>query len=190
MVNALPIQREWAMPNRLTFKVECIKNLLDAEMNGHPIWADPFCGEYSPATIRNDADEAITAQSHLDGLDFLKGLLSDSVDGVLFDPPYSVEQALRSYKPKQGGTAGRLEYQARCADEIARVVKPGGKAICFGWNSNGIGKGRGFKLERILLVNHGAAHNDTIITVERKVQSRFNDDCGPASEISGHKVVR
>ena len=154
------------MPHRFTFRVPAIDELLRAEMAGQ--WADPFAGETSPAQVTNDADESRPTTHHLDGLDFLKGLGPDSVDGVLFDPPYSTEQALRKYKPVQGGTAGRAEYWAKCKDEIARIVRTGGKAICFGWDSTGIGKKRGFVLERVLLVCHGACHNDTIVTVERK----------------------
>ena len=53
--------------------------------------------------------------------------------------------------------------------EVARIVKPKGIVISFGWNSGGIGKTLGFKIEEILLVAHGGAHNDTICTVERKL---------------------
>lgn len=42
--------------------------------------------------------------------------------------------------------------------------------ISFGWNTNGMEINRGFKIEEILLVAHGGAHNDTICTVERKIQ--------------------
>lgn len=162
----LRIERVWEMPNRYTFKIKCVADLLREVMAG--TWADPFCGQYSPAQLRNDADESNEANSHEDGLEFLRALPSDSVDGVLFDPPYSTEQALRKYKPVQNGTAGRAEYWARCKDEIARIVRSGGRVVCFGWDSTGIGKTRGFELERVLLVCHGACHNDTIITVEEK----------------------
>jgi len=158
----------WEMPSRFTFKMRAVSALLSREMSG--VWADPFCGEYSPAQIRNDADQRREADSHRDGLHFLKDFETDALDGVLFDPPYSTEQALRKYKPIHQGTAGRAEYWARCKDEIARVVVLGGKAICFGWDSTGIGKTRGFELQRILMLCHGACHNDTIVTVERKVR--------------------
>ena len=160
------IERRWEMPHKFTFKIKSVSTLLAETMKGQ--WADPFAGEFSPAIIRNDADESRPAEQHLDGLEFLKSLADASVDGVLFDPPYSTEQALRKYKPKHGGTAGRAEYWAKCKDEIARIVKSGGRAICFGWDPTGIGKGRGFELERVLLLCHGACHNDTIITVEVK----------------------
>lgn len=163
------IERVWEMPNKYTFKMRAVAALLRKEMNAESLWADPFCGMYSPASIRNDADESREAESHADGLDFLRGMAAKSLDGVIFDPPYSTEQALRKYKPKHNGTAGRAEYWARCKDEIARIVRPGGKAICFGWDSTGIGKTRGFELQRVLLLCHGACHNDTIVTVELSV---------------------
>lgn len=39
----------------------------------------------------------------------------------------------------------------------------------FGWNSGGIGKKYGFEIEKIILIAHGGWHNDTIITIEKKV---------------------
>ena len=162
------LERTWQMPNKYTFKMKPVAALLAEEMSG--TWADPFCGIFSPASLRNDADETREAESHVDGLDFLRGLADNSLDGVLFDPPYSTEQALRKYKPVHRGTAGRAEYWAKCKDEIARIVSPGGKAICFAWDSNGIGRNRGFTLQRILLICHGACHNDTIITVETRLR--------------------
>ena len=54
--------------------------------------------------------------------------------------------------------------------EVARVLKPKGKVLCFGWNSGGIGKNLGMELVEILLVPHGGSKNDTIVTVERKIK--------------------
>ena len=41
--------------------------------------------------------------------------------------------------------------------------------ICCGWNSEGIGKKRGFEILEVLLVPHGGSHNDTIVVVNRKI---------------------
>lgn len=156
----------WEMPNKWTFKMKCVKNLLDTHVVGD--FADPFAGMYSPATYRNDIEEARNSTHRMDALDFLKSFAENSLDGVLFDPPYSVEQCLRKYTPKFKGTAGRAEYWAKCKDEMKRIIKPGGIAISFCWDSTGVGKKRGFKIEEILLICHGACHNDTIVTIERK----------------------
>lgn len=60
-------------------------------------------------------------------------------------------------------------------DEIARIVKIGGKCLCFGWNSAGVGKNRGFELTEIRLVAHGGSKHDTICTAEIKKGEQCND---------------
>jgi hypothetical protein len=57
--------------------------------------------------------------------------------------------------------------------ELARLIKPGGHVIRFGWNSNGFGKRLGFKVIEILLVQHGGLSHDTIATVERRDTTPF-----------------
>ena len=160
------LSRQWVMPNQWTFAMKPVQTLL-SKYQVNSGWADPFAGLHSPAEFRNDIEQREGTTHNLDGLEFLKSLPSASLDGVVFDPPYSVEQCLRCYTPKFKGTAGRAEYWARCKDEIARVIREGGTAISFGWDSTGIGMKRGFTITEILLLCHGACHNDTIVTVER-----------------------
>lgn len=164
-VERLVIRRTWAMPSKWTFEIKPIKELIDKYITNN--WIDPFAGQTSPAEITNDIEER-GALFQMDALDFLESRGNISANGVLFDPPYSVEQCLRKYTPKHNGTAGRAEYWAKCKDEIARILKPGGISISFAWDSTGVGKKRGFKIIEILLICHGACHNDTIVTVERK----------------------
>lgn len=164
------VSRVWAMPSIWTFGIPPIAELVGRYVGDGKEWADPFAGENSPAEITNDI-EGRSAKYRLDALDFLKTIGGDTLNGVLFDPPYSVEQCLRRYTPKFKGTAGRAEYWARCKDEIAKIIKLGGLSLSFCWDSTGLGVKRGFEITEILLVCHGACHNDTICTVERKIQS-------------------
>lgn len=161
----MEISRVWIMPSKWTFTMVPVKKLF-VKYNVGPDYADPFSGENSPAQFTNDI-EGRGNKFQLDGLEFLKMFKDNSVFGVLFDPPYSVEQCLRKYTPKYNGTAGRAEYWAKCKDEIQRIVKPGGLVMSFCWDSTGIGKGRDFKLIEVMLLCHGACHNDTIVTIER-----------------------
>jgi hypothetical protein len=169
------IDRVWAMPNKWTFQIKPIAKLLKEEIRDPHIftWIDPYCGKYSPAFITNDLNPKVKAEFHRDALDFLKQFEPNSIEGgVLYDPPYSLRQLKECYDSigiKPDPAIFRADYISKQKDIISRIVKPNGKAICFGWNSIGIGKTRGFKLERILLVPHGRAHNDTIVTVERKI---------------------
>ena len=166
------IDRSWAMPNKWTFTILPIKELLREEGVYDGIWLDPFAGKNSPATITNDINPDMVADYHMDALTFLKQQPSCSVDGVLFDPPYSVTQAKECYdafgSEKLEINVANSKYWSLCKYEVSRIVKVGGKIISFGWNSNGIGKCRGCTIDRILLVAHGSIKNDTIVTVEHK----------------------
>lgn len=159
----MTIERIWAMPNLYTFSIIPIKKLLKAEVVGG-IWVDPFAGKFSPANITNDIRPEMPTTQHQDALEFLKSLGDSTIDGVLYDPPYSITQA-RKYGKKEFGS---MKYWAQCKDEVARILKPAGKVVCFGWTSQGLGKNRGFVMQRILLVPHGGSKNDTICTVETK----------------------
>lgn len=160
------------MPNKYTFSITPITELLQKYASG--VIVDPFANNSSIGTITNDLDPTTKAQYHLDALDFLKSLGENCADTVLYDPPYSPRQVSECYK-RLGKTVNMETTQSRYwsnqKNEIARILKPNGIVISCGWNSNGIGEKRGFEIIEILLVAHGGAHNDTIVTVERKLNS-------------------
>ena len=96
----------------------------------------------------------------------------NSIDFILYDPPYSPRQVSECYQKMDRTvtmTDTQSSYWSKHKKQIARILKPNGKVITFGWNSGGIGKTLGFEIEKILLVAHGGWHNDTICTLERKV---------------------
>ena len=164
------IERAWAMPNRNTFEIKPIKALLEEEMTGG-VWIDPFANRSKLATITNDLNPEYDTDYHLDALEFLKRFDDESVDGVLYDPPFSPRQVSECYKGfgKEVTTeTTQASFWGNQKKEIARIVKPGGMCISFGWNSGGCGKKNGFYITRILLIPHGSHHNDTIVTVEVK----------------------
>lgn len=167
----IDIQRRWAMPNKNTFDIKPIKELIQSELtNG--TWIDPFANQNKLATITNDLNPDFDTDYHMDALDFLKTFQNESVDGVLYDPPYSPRQVTECYQGVGMNVTSettRASFWGNQKKEISRIVKPGGKVITFGWNSGGIGRKYGFEITRILLVPHGGWHNDTICTVEVKV---------------------
>lgn len=165
-VNGFMMSRVWAMPNKATFSIQPISELLDRWIGDGAVVVDPFAGSSMRGTYRNDIE-----QSGINSVDWLQGL-NVHADVVLFDPPYSPRQISEHYRAA-GLHVGTKETQnARLYKaikiELDRLLKPGGVAICCGWNSAGFGRVRGYEFEEILLVAHGGAHNDTIVTVERK----------------------
>ncbi|MEI8270326.1 MAG: site-specific DNA-methyltransferase, partial [bacterium] len=162
----LQIERIWAMPSKNTFSIKPIKELLQKEV-GEGLWIDPFANENKLASITNDLNPEYNTTHHLDALDFLKLFKDNEIDGVLYDPPFSVRQVSECYK-KHGievtQETTRSDWWTKHKKEISRIIKKGGKVITFGWNSGGIGKTNGFEIKKILMVPHGGIHNDTICT--------------------------
>lgn len=142
------------MPNHETFSIPPIKKLIKEELGDD--FVDPF-----PYPFKRDA------------LEYLKEFNDESVDKLAFDPPYSVRQLKEKYQAAGLSYETRPTYWRLLKEEISRIMKPNGKVISFGWNSGGIGITLGFEITKILLVAHGGIHNDTICTVEKKIQTRL-----------------
>lgn len=165
------INRIWAMPNKWTFQIKPIAELLNRYNVGKG-WIDPFCGESKLAEFRNDLDNNNNkAIYHMEALDFLN-LKEWDIRGAIFDPPYSITQVARSYnniglkfKSNENPTGGFPKVRNR----ISELLKTGDYCISLGWNSCGLGKKNGMKIMEILLVCHGGNRNDTIVTVEKKL---------------------
>ena len=144
----MKITRTWAMPNKRTFQIKPIKELLKKYIPINSVVLDPFPFKYTR-----------------DATDMLKETSDNSFDYAVFDPPYSPRQLKECYE-------GKGEYNTKAStwsnwkNLLCKKIKKGGKVISFGWSSQGMGINRGFKIIEILLVAHGGNHNDTIVVVE------------------------
>lgn len=70
----MKITRTWAMPNKRTFTIKPIKDIIK-RYNTSGDWLDPFPYNYL-----------------LDALEYLSTFEDNSIDGVLFDPLYFPRQ--------------------------------------------------------------------------------------------------
>lgn len=171
-MNDIFFEKFWAMPNGNTFTIPPIKEFVEVEVRKGGVIVDAFANRCKYGTITNDLNPEMETDYHMDALDFLKTLETGIADLVLFDPPYSITQAAELYKAygkkKLEINVSNMKYWAEVKNEIARVLKLGGRVICCGWNTNGLGKGRGFEMTSVLIVNHGGSKNDTLVTLEYK----------------------
>ena len=177
--NTIKFERVWANPNAWTFQIEPIKQLLDRYVFNGKGWIEPFAGNSNYSEFRNDINPERKQPYCMDAIDFCNSL-KDEYSGIIFDPPYSYRQVSEHYK-EVGKKATQLDtssnFYSRVMNSICDKIKIDGYAISMGWNSNGFGKNRGFKIVEILLVAHGGHHNDTIVVVEKKTyreQKLFN----------------
>lgn len=168
------IQRVWAMPSADTFDIAPIGELVKRYLRQSKISVDPFARNKRWATYTNDLNPDTEAEYHLDALEFLRLLKFRGaiVDLVIFDPPYSLHQLKTTYEEAGGkmtsDDTGRVNRWTQEREIIHEILEIGDIVLSFGWSSNGMGKQRPYYLEDVLLVCHGAGHNDTICIVERK----------------------
>ena len=172
--NGVILRRVWAMPNGKTFSIKPIKEIIEkykAQLPKDAVIIDPFANGSKMATITNDLDPEYDTDYHMNAADFIKMFDDNSVDMVLYDPPYSPNQVKTCYKKFDRTVTWEdtsASFWSKQKDEIARILKPGGVSLCFGWHTNGVGMKRGFDIVEILDIAHGGNHNDTLVTVERK----------------------
>ncbi len=175
------ITRVWAMPNKQTFSIKPIKDLIQRylPMGRAMGWVDPFCGRSEYCEFQND----INPENHnkpLEAMEFIKQFKKNSIKGYLLDPPYSLNQLRTLYDDYTEGKGlfcvrpDSMIYWSTFKDQVAKQIELGGYCISFGWNSMGLGLNRGFEQVEILLVPHGGSRNDTIVVVERKVSKTFS----------------
>lgn len=98
-------ERKWAMPNKNTYTIKPIRDLLDLEVDKNLFWIDPFANKSKSmgyAKVTNDLNPEFDTDYHLDALEFLKMFDDNSVDGVLFDPPYNCHDKETKILTKEG----------------------------------------------------------------------------------------
>lgn len=172
------ITRKWAMPSADTFDCPPIGEFVKSYLRSSKTSIDPFARNCGWATYTNDMNPDTSAQSHKKAVDFLEELRTRGVqaDLIIFDPPYSLRQAKEVYDQfgkftfEDSQDAGKWTREKKlCYD----LLLPDGIFLYFGWNTNGLGLQHGAKIEEILIIAHGGAHNDTLCTAERKISHQM-----------------
>lgn len=172
--SGVKFQRVWAMPSADTFSIEPIGQMVRRYLGLSSVSVDPFSRNKRWATYTNDLNPNTQAEYHMDAEEFLKMLASRDIkcDLGILDPPYSPRQISECYQ-EAGIKCGMKETQnaalySRVKAAMATVLSDDATVLSFGWNSAGMGKKHGFEIVEVMLVCHGAAHNDTICVVEKK----------------------
>lgn len=166
----IKISRAWSMPNHNTLSIKPIKELFDFYKFG--ITVDPFARDCQLCLITNDLNPNTKAQFHMKADDFLNSL-NGEINFVVFDPPYSLRQVKECYEGIGVGfthkdTQNAVRWTVE-RDIIFKKQKAGDRVLSLGWTTTCMGMKRGYKILEILIVSHGSAHNDTLCTVEEKI---------------------
>jgi hypothetical protein len=166
----MTLERWFEMPRSWTFQMPKVRGWVEARLEGNCL---NLFGGVTKLTIKspsltcsvvsNDINEDLPADLRRDAYDLTKWTdLAGSFDTVVFDPPYTAYQAVKTY-----GRKAQLVSHAR--DVVEFVLAPGGRVISLGFNSTGMSESRGFTKESLALVNCGGSHNDMVLLSERHI---------------------
>lgn len=147
--------------HKYTFSVSTIRNWVEKNSEGKVL--NLFAGktELNLDEYRVDKDETMNADWYGDALDFVKQC-DQKFDTIILDPPYSYRKSMEMYN---GNKASAFKI---IKDKLPDLLKEKGKVITFGYHSVSMGKTRGFKQDKVLLMSHGGAIHDTIAVIESK----------------------
>lgn len=150
-------------PKRFTFEQPKLKKYVEENCKGKVL--NLFAGKtlLNVDEFRVDSNEEMIADWYGDALDFLE-TTDKKFDTAVLDPPYSLR---KSYEKYSGHYIGSNWTRIRRA--LSKVLNNNAVVISFGYNSQGMSKTLGFKKIAICLVCHNGDHNDTIVTVEEKI---------------------
>lgn len=121
-----------------------------------------FDDEKNIKEYRVDLSKDFNPQFNIDAFQFVKNAkkIGLKFDTIILDPPYSLRKSMEKYDGKIVSNFRKIK------DILPDIINVGGNIITCGYHSVSMGKKRGFIVNNILLVSHGGAHHDTIITNE------------------------
>jgi len=151
-------------PKRYTFEQPKLKRWVELHCRGKTL--NLFAGKtlLNVDEFRVDSNEEMVADQYDDALHFVE-TTNMKFDTVILDPPYSLRKAYEKYNGHYIGS-----NWTRIRRALPKVLNNNAIVISLGYNSQGMSKTLGFEKIAICLVCHNGDHNDTIITVEKKIK--------------------
>lgn len=164
------------------FQIKKIKRILLRYISKLPanwVGCDPFANNSwvskLPNVITNDLNPKFNCDYNLEFHDYIDICSDKQFDIVFFDPPYNLSQLKRNYEGigKDLQHWQTLNQWGNGKNALAKLVKPGGYFISFGYHSKGMGKNRGFQKIELhnFQINGGNDNYNLQVVVEQKIQT-------------------
>ena len=156
-------------PNRWTFQSKKIRAWVESRLRGRVLNA--CAGKTKLAhdheVVRNDIDEDRDADLHVDVCTVADHFEPESFGTIVYDPPFSENQANESYNVGDGEAvvAGRDAIATRQFDEL---LKPGGRVIQFGFTTTCMPAAMDYERREVAVWNTLGRCNDYLSVVDEK----------------------
>jgi len=153
---------------RFTFRNKRVREWVENHIQP-PMVLNLFAGKYSLnlpegcREIRNDLNPKMeNLDYNMDALEFVEQWDGPKFNTVILDPPYALRKSMTKYNGFISSPFNMIK------NKLLDIIEPNAVILTAGYHSNSMGKRRGFKQEHILLMSHGGAIHDTIITLEKR----------------------
>ncbi len=156
-------------PNRWTFQSDKIRHWVEARLRGRVLNA--CAGKtklaHDDEIVRNDLDEDRDADLQVDVCEIADHFDANRFDTILYDPPFSENQASRSYELEDGEAviAGNDAVAKREFDEL---LAPGGRVIQFGYTTTCMPASMDYERAEVAVFNTLGRMNDYLAVVDEK----------------------
>jgi len=156
-------------PNRWTFQSTKIRRWVEARLSGRVLNA--CAGKtrlaHDGEIVRNDLDADRDADLHVDVCEIANHFEAETFDTIVYDPPFSENQANESYELEDGEAvvAGRDAVAKRQFDEL---LAPGGRVIQFGFTTTCMPAALDYDRREVGVWNTLGRCNDYLSVVDAK----------------------
>ena len=153
-------------PKKYTFEMPQVRKWVEYHCEGTVL--NLFAGptKLSVNEVRVDADQKMPADYHMDCREFVEYAKQDKMKfaTVIMDPPYTWRKSKEMYNGNMIGQLPRLK------NELINILSKQAKILHFGYDTVGMGAGRGFNKVGVAVICHGGDSKDTLCLVERKTK--------------------
>jgi hypothetical protein len=160
----LELEYETVSPNRWTFQSDKIRRWVETRLQGRTLNA--CAGKTKLAhdheIVRTDIDTDCDADTHYDVCEVADHFEPESFGTIVYDPPFSQNQATRSYDGQEVGDDALAKRQF---DEL---LQPGGRVIQFGFTTTCMPMSLGYERRAVAVWNTLGRMNDYLSVVDAK----------------------
>lgn len=166
-------------PNRWTFESDKIRQWVESQLVGEPV-LNACAGraelDWLGEVIRNDVNPEMPADMHHDVAELDDVLGRNSVDSVVFDPPYSEDAAERLYDGYD------VEDEKEAIETFHHVLRPGGVVVMLGYSTTCMPAELGYRRQAVSVFNTLGRANDWLGVADRRDQLELDED---AASVAG-----
>ena len=160
----LQMHYDTVSPNRWTFRSDKIRRWVEERLEGRVLnaCAGKTTLAHDHEIVRNDIDEDRDADTHIDVCELADHFEAESFGTVVYDPPFSQNQANRTYEGREVGDDALAKRQ------IDEILAPGGRVLGFGFTTTCMPMSLGYEREEVAVWNTLGRMNDYLSVVDTK----------------------